>query len=246
MELIPAIDIIEGRCVRLYQGDYQQSTVFDPDPIAVARRWAELGATRLHVVDLDGAKAGRPINAQIVFGIVRAVNIPVQLGGGLRDQAAVDAALNIGVDRIILGTAALADPNLLHQMIQQYADRIVVSVDARGGLVATNGWLATSTIRATDFVRNLLPPGVQHVIYTDITRDGTLRGPNISTTAEMVSIGGPAVIAAGGVGTVTDLVALASIGVAATVIGKALYTGAINLQTALHTVAALHPKEQAV
>src|SRR5919202_4577694 len=133
MEIIPAIDIKDGNCVRLYQGDYDQMTVYDRDPVAVAQRWAELGAQRLHVVDLDGAKAGKPLNAQIVFAIVRAVDIPVELGGGLRDRATVEAALNLGVDRAILGTAAVSDPELAAQLVADYRERIVVGVDARDG-----------------------------------------------------------------------------------------------------------------
>ncbi|GAC1355077.1 MAG: 1-(5-phosphoribosyl)-5-[(5-phosphoribosylamino) methylideneamino]imidazole-4-carboxamide isomerase [Herpetosiphon sp.] len=237
MEIIPAIDIKDGQCVRLYQGDYQQSTIFDPDPVAVAVRWAELGATRLHVIDLDGAKAGRPVNAQIVFAIVRAVALPVQLGGGLRDEGAVDAAIQLGVDRIMLGTAALADPPLIDRLLKRYGDRVIISVDARDGMVATNGWLETSMVAATDLVQRLHQQGVKYIMYTDITRDGTLRGPNLTTTRELVALGGPHVIAAGGVGTIDDLVALTTTGVDAAVVGRALYTGAIDLPTAMQRVA---------
>ncbi len=238
MEIIPAIDIKDGQCVRLYQGDYEQQTIFDPDPVAVARHWAELGAQRLHVIDLDGAKAGRPVNAPLVFAIMRAVNIPVQLGGGLRDQAAVDAAINLGVDRVLLGTAALADQSLIERLVQLYGERIVISVDARDGFVATNGWLETSQVRASELVQRMHELGVRHVMYTDISRDGTLHGPNLPATADLVALGGPAVIAAGGIGTVADLVALAQLGVAAAVVGRALYTGAIDLPAALRGVAA--------
>ncbi|MBA3947399.1 MAG: 1-(5-phosphoribosyl)-5-[(5-phosphoribosylamino)methylideneamino]imidazole-4-carboxamide isomerase [Herpetosiphonaceae bacterium] len=238
MDIIPAIDIKDGQCVRLYQGDYQRQTIFDPDPVAVARRWTELGAQRLHVIDLDGAKLGRPVNAQIVFAIVRAVSIPVQLGGGLRDEPTVDAAIHLGVDRIILGTAALADSQLIKRLIERYDDRIVISVDARDGWVATNGWLETSHVRAADLVRRMAEFGVQSVLYTDITRDGTLHGPNLDTTAELVALHGPAIIAAGGVGSLADLQSLDEIGVAAAVIGRALYTGAVDLAEALRTIGA--------
>lgn len=236
VEIIPAIDIKDGRCVRLYQGDYDRQTVFDPDPVAVARRWAEQGATRLHVIDLDGAKVGRPVNAQIVFAIVRSVRIPVQLGGGLRDQAAVEAAMNLGIDRVMLGTAALADSGLIARLVQRYGERIVVSVDARDGWVATHGWLETSHMHATTLVQQMAGLGVRHIMYTDINRDGTLIGPNVRATAELVALRGPQVIAAGGIGSVDDLRELAQVGVAATVVGRALYTGAVDLRQAMAAV----------
>jgi len=236
MEIIPAIDIKDGRCVRLYQGDYEQITVFDHDPVAVAQKWAKLGAQRIHVVDLDGAKVGRPVNAQVVFAIVRAVSVPVQLGGGLRDLAAVDAALNLGVERVILGTAAVRDPALIGRLVQQYGPRVVVGVDARDGWVAAQGWMETSHIKADDLVRRMGGLGVQSVVYTDIGRDGTLAGPNMSAVAEMVEVGGPEIIASGGVATIDDLVALAKAGAAGTIVGKALYTGAFDLAEALDHV----------
>jgi len=243
MQIIPAIDIKDGRCVRLYQGDYDRMTVFDNDPVAVAQRWAELGAERLHVVDLDGAKVGRPLNAQIVFAIVRAIGIPVQLGGGLRDRPSVDAALNLGVDRVILGTAALAQPDLLRELITAYGERIAVGVDARHGWVAVHGWQETSQIRATDFVRQMAEFGVRHIIYTDIARDGTLIGPNVEALAELVTLDGPAVIASGGVGSVDDLLRLARAGASGAIVGQALYTGAIDLP---ETLQALEHAERAV
>ncbi len=243
MQIIPAIDIKDGRCVRLYQGDYDRMTVFDNDPVAVAQRWAELGAERLHVVDLDGAKVGRPLNAQIVFAIVRAIGIPVELGGGLRDRLSVDAALNLGVDRVILGTAALSQPDLVQELIAAYGERIAVGVDARHGWVAVHGWQETSQIRATDFVRQMAEIGVRHIIYTDIARDGTLIGPNVEALAELVTLDGPDVIASGGVGSVDDLLRLARAGASGAIVGQALYTGAIELPDALQ---ALEHAEKAV
>ena len=223
--------------MRLYQGDYDRMTVFDDDPVAAARRWEELGAQRLHVVDLDGAKVGRPLNAQIVFAIVRAVGIPIQLGGGLRDYAAVDAALNLGVERVVLGTVAVCEPELIGELASTYGDRIAVGVDARHGWVAAHGWQETSQIRATDLVRRVAQIGVQHVVYTDIIRDGTLRGPNVEALAELVALGGPAVIAAGGVGSVDDLLRLAQAGAVGAIVGRALYTGAFDLPSALEALA---------
>jgi len=236
VEIIPAIDIKDGRCVRLTQGDYQQETVFDHDPVAVAQRWEKLGAQRLHVVDLDGAKAGRPVNAHIVYSIVRAVNIPVQLGGGLRDQNAVAAALNIGVERVILGTAAVRDPQLVARLVEQYGDHIMVGVDARDGWVAAQGWTETSHIKAFELVQRMAVFGVRWIIYTDITRDGMLSGPHVEGVAELVSSGGPGIIASGGVGSLDDLLALATTGAAGVIVGKALYTGAIDLAQAIEAV----------
>lgn len=236
LQIIPAIDIKDGRCVRLYQGDYDQITVFDPDPVAVARKWEKLGAQRIHVVDLDGAKIGRPVNAQIVFAIVRSIGIPVQLGGGLRDQAAVDSALNLGVDRVVLGTAAVRDPALIAKLVAQYGARIVVGVDSRAGWVAAQGWTETSHLKADDLVRRMGVLGVRSVIYTDIGRDGTLAGPNVASVAELVQPDGPAIIASGGVAKLDDLLALAKTGAAGVIVGKALYTGAFELPEALEAV----------
>jgi phosphoribosylformimino-5-aminoimidazole carboxamide ribotide isomerase len=233
MQIIPAIDIKDGRCVRLYQGKYEEVTVFDHDPVAVARRWEQLGAQRIHVVDLDGAKAGRPVNAQIVFAIMRAVNVPVQLGGGLRDQGAVDAALSLGVDRAILGTSAVRDPQLIARLVQRYGERVIVGVDARDSMVAAQGWTETSHVRADELVRRMGHMGVQTIIYTDISRDGTLEGPNVAGVFDLVQLHGPEIIASGGVGQIDDLVALAHTGAAGVIVGKALYTGAIDLSQAL-------------
>jgi phosphoribosylformimino-5-aminoimidazole carboxamide ribotide isomerase len=233
MQIIPAIDIKDGRCVRLYQGKYDDVTVFDHDPVAVARRWEQLGAQRIHVVDLDGAKAGRPVNAQIVFAIVRAVQVPVQLGGGLRDVGTVDSALNLGVERAILGTAAVRDPQLIANLVKRYNDRVAVGVDARDGMVAAQGWTETSQVAAKDLVQRMADVGVRTIIYTDISRDGTLEGPNMAATAELVQHGGPDIIASGGVARTDDLIALAHTGVAGVIVGKALYTGAIDLPQAL-------------
>jgi phosphoribosylformimino-5-aminoimidazole carboxamide ribotide isomerase len=239
--IIPAVDIKDGRCVRLYQGDYDQITVFDHDPVAVARKWEKLGAERLHVVDLDGAKAGRPVNAQIVFAIVRAVSIPVQLGGGLRDQASVASALRLGVDRVILGTAAVRDPQLIVKLVQQYGPQVVVGVDARDGWVAAQGWTETSHIKADDLVRRMGALGVRSIIYTDIGRDGTLAGPDVAGVAELVQPDGPEVIASGGVANIEHLSALAKTGAAGVIIGRALYTGAINLAEALDIARGVTP-----
>lgn len=237
-QVIPAIDIKDGRCVRLYQGDYQRMTVFSNDPVTMAQRWTELGAERLHVVDLDGAKAGRPSNAQIVFAIVRSVDIPVQLGGGLRDRLSVDAALNLGVDRVILGTAAIKTPELISDLVARYGERIAVGVDARSGWVVGHGWQETSQLQATEHVRRMALAGVRHLIYTDISRDGTLQGPNVEALAELVAPGGPSIIASGGVGSIEDLLRLADAGASGAIVGQALYTDVIDLPTALQSLEA--------
>lgn len=233
MEIIPAIDLKDGRCVRLYQGDFAQATVYSDDPVATARRWEEQGAARLHVVDLDGAKAGRPGNIDAVLAIVNAVRIPVQLGGGLRREEDIDAALALGVERVILGTAAVEQADLVARLGARFGDRLIVGVDARDGRVATAGWTATADVRAVDLVRHMADLGIQRVIYTDISRDGTLTEPNFEALAELIWPGGPAVIASGGIAKVEHLTRLAALGAEGAIVGKALYDGKIDLRAAL-------------
>lgn len=233
MEIIPAIDLKEGRCVRLYQGDFAQATVYSEDPVGTARHWVEQGATRLHVVDLDGAKAGRPVNTDAVLAIVRAVNVPIQLGGGLRHESDIVAALSLGVARVILGTAAVRDPALVERMVARFGSSIVVGVDARDGRVATTGWTETAQVQASELVNLMTRVGVQRIIYTDITRDGTLTEPNYAATAELVRPHGPAILASGGISHIDHLVRLKATGVEGAIIGRALYTGAIALPAAI-------------
>lgn len=233
MDIIPAIDLKDGRCVRLYQGDFAQATVYGDDPVAMARRWADLGATRLHVVDLDGAKSGRPVNTDAVRGIVRALKIPVQLGGGLRREEDVVTALALGVERVILGTAAVEHAGLVAQMVARFGEQIIVGVDARNGMVATEGWTSTADVQAIDLVERMAALGVRRVIYTDISRDGTLTEPNFAAMAELIRPGGPAIIASGGIAISEHLLRLAHLGAEGAIVGKALYTGAIDLEQAL-------------
>ncbi len=235
MEIIPAIDIKEGKCVRLYQGDFDRAVVYDPDPIAVAQRWVQQGAQRLHLVDLDGARAGHPVNTASILGIVRAVKVPVQLGGGLRTESAVRAALNLGVSRIILGTAAVHEPSLVERLVSRHGDAIIVGVDARDGMVATDGWTTASPMRAIELVAQMAACGVRRVIYTDITRDGTLSEPNFAATFSLVMPegAGPSVIASGGICQIEHVRRLAAGGVEGAVIGRALYTGDLDLQELL-------------
>jgi phosphoribosylformimino-5-aminoimidazole carboxamide ribotide isomerase len=239
MDVIPAIDLLEGRCVRLYQGDYARSQVFDENPAAVARQWVEQGATRLHVVDLDGAKAGKPINLKAIEAILQAVPIQVQVGGGLRDQASVSRLLGMGVQRVILGTVAVEQPQLVQDLCQEFHQQIVVGIDARNGRVATRGWLETSEVAATDLAQQMEKLGAAAIIYTDIHRDGTLQGPNLDALRELASRLSIPVIASGGVSSITDLLsllALEPLGVGGVIVGRAIYTGDVSLKEALQAV----------
>jgi phosphoribosylformimino-5-aminoimidazole carboxamide ribotide isomerase len=239
MEVIPAIDLLEGRCVRLYQGDYSQSQVFDENPVAVAEQWVNQGATRLHVVDLDGAKAGKPVNLEAIAAIVQAVSVPVQVGGGLRDRTSVSQLLNLGVGRVILGTIAVKQPQLVADLCGEFPGKIVVGIDARNGKVATDGWLETSSVAATDLAHQMAQLGAAAIIYTDIHRDGTLSGPNIQALRELADSIAIPVIASGGVSSLTDLLSLLTLeplGVTGVIVGRALYTGDVSLQEAIQAV----------
>lgn len=236
MDIIPAIDIKDGKCVRLYQGDFTRMTVYDNDPATVARRWAECGAHMLHVVDLDGARAGHPVNTDVILAIVQAVDVPVQIGGGLRDETAVRAALGLGVGRVVLGTAAVEQPDLIARLVERYGDEIAIGVDARDGIVATAGWTEHAQVRAHDLVDHMAALGVRRFIYTDISRDGTLTEPNYAATGALVRPNGPAIIASGGVGQIEHLRRLAQIGVEAAIVGRALYTGDIDLARAIEAL----------
>ena len=239
MEVIPAIDLLDGKCVRLYQGDYEQSQVFDANPVAVARKWEEQGATRLHLVDLDGAKAGKTSNLSAIEAIVSSVGIPVQVGGGLRDRASVSRLLNLGVQRAILGTVAVEKPEFVTEWCAEFPQQIVVGIDARNGKVATRGWLETSEILATDLATRMAKQGAAAIIYTDIHRDGTMSGPNMSALRELATAIDIPVIASGGVSSLTDLLsllALEPLGVTGTIVGRAIYTGDIDLREAVQAV----------
>lgn len=239
MEIIPAIDILNGKCVRLYQGDYAQAQTFNENPVSVARQWVAEGATRLHLVDLDGAKVGQVVNWGVIEAIVRAVDVPVQVGGGLRTAEQVVTLLNTGVQRVILGTVAVEQPELVTQLCLQYPNQIVVGIDARDGWVATKGWLETSQVRAVDLAVQMASQGVSAIVYTDIHRDGTLQGPNLGALRELASTITVPVIASGGISTITDLLsllALEPLGVVGAIVGRALYTGDMSLKEALRAV----------
>lgn len=239
MEVIPAIDLLEGHCVRLYQGDYDKSQVFSENPADTAKQWVEQGATRLHVVDLDGAKAGKVVNLSAIETIVNAVSIPVEVGGGLRDKESVQQLFNIGVEWAILGTVAVKQPQLVQELTQEFPQQIIVGIDARNGKVATHGWLETSEVLATQLAIQMQELGAAQIIYTDIHRDGTLTGPNLDALRELAGVIDIPIIASGGVSSVTDLLSLLALepqGVAGAIVGRALYTGDISLREAVRAV----------
>jgi phosphoribosylformimino-5-aminoimidazole carboxamide ribotide isomerase len=233
MEIIPAIDLRGGKCVRLFQGDYKQETVFADDPLQVALKWQSLGAKRIHMVDLDGAAAGISVNFEIIKAIASTVKVPTQLGGGMRNLETISRTLEAGVKRVILGTVAVEDPGLVKTACQKYGDGIILSIDARDGLVATRGWLKNTTLKAIDLAREMAAAGVRRFIYTDIKRDGTLSGPNYTALSELMDTIKLPVIAAGGVSTLENLRILKKTGVEGAIIGQALYTGNIDLKLAL-------------
>ncbi len=230
MQILPAIDIRGGRCVRLRQGDYQQETVFSDDPAAMARRWVEQGATCLHLVDLDGAKEGRPVNGPSVQAVVNAANVPCQLGGGLRTEADIDAALGWGVERVVIGTRALQSPQWFEGLCRRFPGKIVLGIDAKNGQVATDGWLRVSEMSALELAKRFAGLPVAALVSTDIGRDGMMAGPNLDALADMVAAVAWPVIASGGVTRADDVGRLAAVGVAGCIIGRALYEGRINLK----------------
>lgn len=234
MILYPAIDLKDGACVRLLRGQMEAATVFGTDPAAQARAFRDAGAEWLHLVDLNGAFAGHPVNADAVEAILAAIDIPAQLGGGIRDLATVERWLDKGLARVILGTVAVENPDLVRQAAAAFPGRIAVGIDARGGRVATRGWATETDVLAADLARRFEDAGVAAIIYTDIDRDGAMGGPNISATEALARTVGIPVIASGGVSSLDDLRALAGTGVIAGAIsGRALYDGAIDLEQAL-------------
>jgi phosphoribosylformimino-5-aminoimidazole carboxamide ribotide isomerase len=233
--VIPAVDLREGRCVRLREGRADAQTVFSDDPVAMALRWRDLGGARLHVVDLDGAFAGAPRQTALIARIVAAVApMPVEVGGGLRDLVAIGAVLETGARWAVVGTRAALDPAFLKDACREYPQRIIVAVDARGGQVAVRGWTEVIEDTALDVGRRALDAGAAALLYTDVSRDGTGRGPNLEDTAALARALPIPVLASGGVAVLDDLVRLAAVpGVAGAVVGRALYTGAIDLADAV-------------
>jgi phosphoribosylformimino-5-aminoimidazole carboxamide ribotide isomerase len=237
----PAIDLKDGRCVRLVRGAMDSATVFNDDPAAQARDFAAAGAQWLHVVDLDGAFAGKPKNAAAVEAIVKAASVKVQLGGGIRDEATLEAWLGKGVARVVLGTAAVKNPNLVRESCRRWPGRVALGIDARGGRVAVEGWAETSAIAALDLARRFEDAGAAAIIYTDIERDGALQGVNVDATAALARALKTPVIASGGIASLDDLAALRTHendGIAGAILGRALYDGRVDLKSALALMAA--------
>jgi phosphoribosylformimino-5-aminoimidazole carboxamide ribotide isomerase len=234
MILYPAIDLKDGQAVRLVHGEMDRATVFNDDPAAQAVAFAGAGCRWLHLVDLNGAFAGRPVNGAAVEAILAAVDVPVQLGGGIRDMATIKGWLSRGVARVILGTVAVENPDLVRQAARAFPGQVAVGIDARGGRVATRGWAEETGVDATDLARRFEDAGVAAIIYTDILRDGAMGGPNVAATAALARAVAIPVIASGGVSSLADLLALRDTGVIAGAIsGRALYDGAIDLAAAL-------------
>ena len=236
MIIYPAIDIRGGRCVRLTEGRFDAETVFADDPAQMALKWAGLGAEFLHLVDLDGALAGEGKNVPVIERILKSVNIPVQLGGGIRNLATIEKLLDLGVTRLILGSAAVKNPELVQEACKKYPGHIAVGIDAKNGEVAIEGWGQGSGVAATELAKKMASFGVETIIYTDISRDGMLSGVNVEATAALARACGVPIIASGGVASLEDILrvkAVESDGVQGCIIGKAIYTGAVDLKEAL-------------
>ncbi|MEM5520036.1 1-(5-phosphoribosyl)-5-[(5-phosphoribosylamino)methylideneamino]imidazole-4-carboxamide isomerase [Sulfitobacter sp. AS59] len=238
MILYPAIDLKDGQAVRLVHGDMEKSTVFNDDPAAQARAFVDAGCTWLHLVDLNGAFAGTPVNAAPVEAILKSCNVPAQLGGGIRDMATIEAWLDKGLARVILGTVAVENPDLVREAARAFPGKVAVGIDARNGRVATKGWAEETDVMVTDLAKSFEDAGVAAIIYTDILRDGAMGGPNIDATADLARAVNIPVIASGGVSSLDDLKALKATNVISGAIsGRALYDGAIDLQEALKALA---------
>ncbi len=233
MQIWPAIDLRGGKCVRLRQGDYDQETVYGEDPAVMARHWVAEGAGQLHLVDLDGARDGQLANRSAIESIVASVNVPCELGGGIRDEATIIALLELGLHRLVIGTRALKDPAWFRAMCQKYPQRLVAGIDAREGRVATDGWLETSALEATELAKELSRQPIAAIVYTDIAKDGMMEGPNVSAMAEMASAVSTPVVASGGVTSASDVTQLVATGVAGCIIGRSLYEGGLSLSEAL-------------
>lgn len=235
MLILPAIDILDGQCVRLEQGDFDRKTVFSKDPIEIAAAWKDAGATFVHVVDLDGARSGRPRNLALVSKIVSKTGIRVQLGGGIRSREVLEEAFSVGVDRVVLGTAALSSPAFVGDAARDFPGRIVAGVDVRKGLVAVEGWTRTAAKPAIELVREMKDLGIEEFVYTDVKRDGMLAGPDLDGVRNLLSTGAR-VIVSGGVSSIDDIKRLKLLekeGLAGVIIGRALYTGRVSLEEAL-------------
>lgn len=241
MRIFPAIDLKDGKAVRLLQGRMENATVYAENPVEVAVGFQEQGATFLHVVDLDGAFAGKPINDSVIRELVKSTKLRVQVGGGIRSFARIEELLNLGVERVILGTVAVRNPELVEQAAARFPDAIVVGIDAKDGRVAVQGWAETTELMALDLALRMKAVGVKHLVFTDISRDGMLQGPNVQSTVELARLSGLQVVASGGVSRLEDLIQLQAeanggVTIEGVIIGKALYSGAFTLSEALNVV----------
>ncbi len=243
MLLLPAIDLKDGQCVRLRQGRMEDSTVFSDSPVDTATRWVEAGAKRLHLVDLNGAFDGKPVNSDSVQAIAKKFpNLPIQIGGGIRDAATVQAYLDAGVTYCIIGTKAVEDPEFVIDLCKQFPNHIIVGIDAKNGMVATDGWAEVSTVSAIDLAKKFEQAGVVAIVYTDISRDGMMTGVNIEATVELAKSISIPVIASGGVTNMDDIIELCKIedaGISGTILGRSIYEGTIDLAKAHQYVESL-------
>lgn len=239
MVIFPAIDIRGGKCVRLFKGDFAQETVFSDKPEEMAAKWEAQGGKFLHLVDLDGALAGKSVNLDVVKKIVDTVSIPVELGGGIRTMENIDEVLSLGVQRVILGSVAVKNPALVKEACQKYGDRVVVGIDAKDGIVAVDGWGVSGDVEVTVLAKEMAKAGVKTIIYTDISRDGTLSGVNVEATARLARESGVKIVASGGVKSLDDIEALLPYekdGIEGVIVGKSIYTGSLDLQEAIALV----------
>ncbi len=233
IQIWPAIDLRAGKCVRLRQGDYGRETIYGDQPAEMARQWVDQGAEYLHLVDLDGARDGQLVNRDAIASILAAVQIPCELGGGIRDEATIRELLAMGLQRLVVGTSAIKRPDWFREMCHKFPHQLVAGIDARDGHVATDGWLETSQIEATELAKELSSLPIAAMVYTDIAKDGMMAGPNLPAMAEMADAVSAAVIASGGVTTADDVARLATTGVAGCIIGRSLYEGSLTLADAL-------------
>lgn len=236
MRIYPAIDIKDGQCVRLFKGQFSDVTVYGDSPAEMAKKWESLGGEYIHVVDLDGALKGHGVNAEKIKEICNSVNVPVQTGGGIRTMEDIEAKLECGIDRVIIGTKAVADSDFVKRAVDKYGQKIVIGIDAKDGMVAIEGWEKTSDFTAVEFAKKMVSIGVQTIVYTDIATDGTLAGPNVDAMAEMTKAVDADIIASGGIGSLEHIKSLVPTGVEGVIVGKALYTGKVDLTEAVREV----------
>ncbi|WP_269623504.1 1-(5-phosphoribosyl)-5-[(5-phosphoribosylamino)methylideneamino]imidazole-4-carboxamide isomerase [Prochlorococcus marinus] len=240
MEIIPAIDLLGGKCVRLFQGDYSKVTEFESDPVQQALIWQRMGASRLHLVDLDGAKTGKPVNNETIKSIRKSLSIPMQIGGGIRSVKRAEELIEIGVDQVILGTIAIENQAMAIDLSNKHPDKIIIGIDAKDGKVVTRGWLKKSETSANELVQSFSNTKISRLICTDISKDGTLEGPNLNFLREVASESKVPIIASGGIGSIGDIISLIPLeqcGICGVIVGRALYEGKINLEEAIEMMA---------